>query len=416
MRYLKVTLLIGFTSALLVAGCFIAGFFRPLDTALWSVLGSAAPASRSLVQIPVFILLAFALAWTTIDISRRSLKAVVAVAALLQILSAAWVLNLYGIFFSPFPGALAIFLSTLGGWLYARSAAGKRKRILRHMLGERLSTRSFYALVNSAQPITFEGDLHETSILVCELFNHDDLMESLPPADYVAISNAFLRTSAEFLVEKGAYLDECDGETLRVIFGAPLDDPRHALHACEAALELVQRLENLNLECEARWHKSLDFRVGLNSGEVITAAYGSHRLGSFSVSGEPVDFARRLCVVNTIYGSRLLIGAGTYELAAADIEVRPIELLTHPETHVREEIYELLALKDALSPEELRRRDLFWKGVIYFREEKWDKALAHFEDATGLNGDAPLQFYIRRVEQVRDGLPVLGFFESEDRR
>ena len=61
---------------------------------------------------------------------------------------------------------------------------------------------------------------------------------SLRIPDYVAMTNAFLRNAADFLVERGGYLDECDGESLRVVFGAPMADGRHAARACECALEL----------------------------------------------------------------------------------------------------------------------------------------------------------------------------------
>src|SRR5205823_4962548 len=160
-----------------------------------------------------------------------------------------WVLNLYHIFFSPFAPALAIILSFSGALSYARSDAGRRKRTLRLIFGERVSRKNFYALVNSKEPLNLDGELREASVVLCEVFNHDELMDALSTSEYVAMTNLFLRNGADFLVEKGGYLDECDGESLRVIFGAPLADSNHATLACEAALELVQRLDNLNMEC-----------------------------------------------------------------------------------------------------------------------------------------------------------------------
>src|SRR5205823_9549488 len=115
----------------------------------------------------------------------------------------------------------------------------------------------------------------------------------------------------------------------------------------------VQRLDNLNRECDQKWHKMLDFRIGVNAGEVVCAAYGSERFGTFSVAGEPVEFARRLCAANTIYGSRILIGSRAFELAENAIEVRPMELVRMRDERVREEVYELPGLKDALPTDEL---------------------------------------------------------------
>ena len=56
----------------------------------------------------------------------------------------------------------------------------------------------------------------------------------------------------------------------------------------------------------------------------------------------------------------------------------------------------------------VERRDLFWKAVVYYREQLWDEALSLFHGARGSSGsDGPVEFYIRRIEQLRSGLPAL---------
>lgn len=409
MRYLKVTLLIGFVVSGIVAGLYALDVFAKLDNGLWSFLGSVSepPRQRAPVQLAAVVFLAFGIAWTTVDINRPPLKAVVAAAALVQVLGLPWVLNLSRHFFSPFPGALAIALSFGAAFAYSRSGAGKRKRVLHAVFGPRLSRKSFNDLVDSDAPVNLRGELREATIVVCEVFNHDDLAGAMPVSDYVAMMNGIFNTGAEFLVEKGGYLDECDGESLRVIFGAPVGDNAHAAKACEAALALAQRLENLNMECENKWHKTFDFRIGTDSGEVVAAAYGSRRLGSFSVAGEPVESARKLCSANRIYGSRILIGPDTFALAAESVEVRPIEMIRWKSGNALEEIYELVAMKNAFPPDLLQKRDLFWKGVVYYRGRQWEEALDHFQAAlTMSSGDAPVEFYIRRIERLRTGTPA----------
>jgi class 3 adenylate cyclase len=409
-RYLKVTLLIGFASAIVAGGLVSLGAFGRLDAALWNFLGhAAAPAAHPAVQCFAVALLAFGVAWTTIDIQKLSLKIVIAAGTLVEIIALTCVLNLHGAFFSPVASLLALALSFGGAFAYSRSEAGGRKRDLQMIFGHRISRKTFYSLLDSSLPIKFDGEYRDTTVVVCEIFNHDELMDSLPVADYVAMTNLFLQQGGEFLVEQGGYLDESDGEKLRVIFGAPLTDGSHAVTACKSALELVKRLDELNQKCHERWQKAFDFRIGINSGEVVTAAYGSNRLGTFSVAGEPVEFARRLCSANTIYGSRILIGSGTFNAAAEAIEVRPIELIRGRDDRSREEIYELLARKHDLSNSEIQRRDDFWKGVVYFREQRWEEALTHFYAAASASeaNDGPLEFYVRRVEQLRAGVPVL---------
>jgi adenylate cyclase len=409
-RYLKATIIVGFFVSLFVGALFELGAFRHLDQGLANFLGLRySPVSWRFAQYPLFLGFAFSIAWATIDIPRISLKVVIALGTLAQVISAVWVLNLLGLFWSPFASTLAIVTSFAAGFAYSRTAAGGRKRLVGGLFGDRISRRTFATLIDADFPLRFEGELREATVVICEIFNHDQLAEHLPVSDYVSLNNSFLRNAGDYLVECGGYLDECDGESLRVVFGTPLPDSRHAATACEAALGLATRLDAVNQECLRVWKQTFDFRIGINSGEMVLAAYGSRRLGAFSVAGETVEWARRLCGANLFYGCRILIGSVTHQLAEDHVEVRPMELVQHhPDDRNREEVYELLARRNALSEDQLARRDAFWKGVLYFRKTLWEEALLHFDEA-GANGhhDGPLEFYLHRIEQLRRGTEAL---------
>jgi adenylate cyclase len=410
LRYIKVTLISGALTALLAAGLFELHAFAGLDAALANFLARPSPpvVERGL-QYFLILLFSFGIAWTTIDLNRIPVKLGIILAALAETVTAVWVVNLHGAYFSPFACITAIVVAAAGAFAYSQTAVGRRKRTLQQLLGDRVSKRTFTRLVDGDAPLNFDGERREATVLVCEIFNHEELLATLRTDNYVAMTNSFLQNAADFLVDEGAYLDECDGENLRVIFGAPLPEAGHATSACQAALELSIRLEVLNRECMDTWGKAFDFRIGINSGDVIIAAYGSRRLGALSVSGEPVEFARRLCTANSIYGTRTLIGARTFALAEEAIEVRPMELIQRkPDDSGREEVYELITQKDRLSEPQRARRDLYWKGVVYFREQLFDRALATFQETREKYGaDGAVDFYIRRIEQMQRGLPVL---------
>ena len=406
MRYLKATILIGAISAAIVMLLCLQGWLRTTPNIVLSkAYGLAAPLDRPEgLQLLIIIGLAFAAAWTTVDITRPVLKSVVAIAAVFLLITGSRILALYGAFVSPIPGAFAILASFAIGLGYGRSGSGARKRVMERLFGQRISKNVFNQLVNSEVPMDLPGSLQDGTIIVCEVQNQKELMELLTPENYAAMTNLYLQTASDYLVEVGGYLDECTGDSLRVVFGAPLPDEKHASRACRAALDLLQRLDNLNRECDATWQRRFDFRIGVNSGEMIGAAYGGARLASFSVAGPAVEFARRLCAACATYGCRILVGPETFEQASETFEARPIEVLKAIGERRRIELYEILAPKHGLSPERERSRDHFWRGVIYYREKQWDKAIEEFSRSriTGIP-DSALDFYIQRVERSRRG-------------
>ncbi len=406
-RAFKFTLLFGIQISLLLVLIAALGVLGPADTALARALGLAdtgVSLSHPLAQALVYIGLAFGVAWTTIDINRSALKIVVAAVTLAEVFTLVVLLAGFGVFFSPWLPALATILALACGLVYAHSPSGRRQQFADSAFGPRVCPALMRSLVDGRSILDAGGQLQELTLVVCEIFNHQQLMDTLDPAAYLALTNRFLHTATEVLVQKGGCLSACDGEGARVVFGAPLPMAGHASAACRAALEVVRQVRVLN-EQTAREHDGLrcDVRIGVNSGEMAAGYFGSQRLGGFGVAGEEVAFTRRLCAANLIYGSTILIGARTYGMAEATIEARPLELLRRRVGDHWLEVYELLGEPHELTPEDLARRDLFWTGVIFYRERRLAEAMEKFQQArcdARLN-DAPLEFYVNRVKQLQ---------------
>jgi adenylate cyclase len=78
-------------------------------------------------------------------------------------------------------------------------------------------------------------------------------------------------------------------------WGAPLgsaDDPDKAM---AAAIEMVRELETLNRGWRAAGRPELQIGLGLNYGEAFAGNIGSERRLEFTVIGDTVNTAKRLC-------------------------------------------------------------------------------------------------------------------------
>jgi len=407
MRQLKSYLLLAVPTLLVLGLLGLAGAFEAAGAPWRNLIRAAAlPLTAAYVPILATLFLALGIVWVALRSSLRELPLISLCSALLM-LGASLVASLFGAYLNPASGIAALFLGFTAIVIFRQTHAGSREPVLRRLFGQRLRPEIFRRLVDGSMPVDFPGELHEASVLVCTVHNHVELMEVLRPADYVALMNLYLRVASDFLVDVGGYLDECSGESIRVVFGAPLPAegaPNHASKAARAAVDLVSRLEELNRECDRRWQKRLDFRIGVNSGSMVAAAFGGALVGRYSVSGPVVEFARHLSAACAQYGCRILSGPLTYEMASETFEGRPIDLLQRAGSRRRVELYEFLAPKHTLSPERERSRDQFWKGVILFRERKWEEAIKAFASAriAGIP-DRALDHYLERVERARRG-------------
>jgi len=119
-------------------------------------------------------------------------------------------------------------------------------------------------------------------------------------------------------------------------------------------------------------------------------------------SGEPIDLARRFCALNHFYGSNALMDTPTFDRVSDAVVARPIDFVSGLNSHDRLEIYEPVWLAEEAKPEHVARRDAFWSGVVLYREKRWAEAYSEFQKARGSGNedDAPLQFYLRRLEPL----------------
>ena len=152
-----------------------------------------------------------------------------------------------------------------------------------------------------------------------------------------------------------------------------------------------------------------DFRIGVNSGEMVVAAYGSRRLGTLSVAGEPVEFARRLCRANLIYGSRILA-------RHQHLSISPNPPSKCARWNSSSATTTAAARKSTncspcatCSPSRISSAATFsGKASSITASSSGTKRSALFHSARSSSGaDGPVEFYIRRIEQLRGGTPAL---------
>lgn len=388
----------------LMSGSFLAldGFwkgllhFTPLD-----------PAATEVFQTLFIFLVAVATTGIGVMLSEKRERFLLALLSSLLIFAGSLVLSLYHFFLNPFPAEGTLGLACLLLFFFFRTTSGARQPILKRLFGERLPRSLFRKLLESDKAVSFLGELQQGTILVCALTNHGELVASLKPEEYVAMINLFLQMASDFLVDVGGYLEECSGESLRVVFGIPLPlegSINHGEKAVKAALDLALRFEELNRECDARWQQRFDFSIGIASGEMVAAKYGGRRWSQYGVAGLSVELAHYLCAACRVYGCHILVDPHTHHLAEKAIEFRPMDLLRRRGMRGSAEFYEALALKGTLSVQRERSRDLFWKGVIFFREQKWEEAVAAFTAARIFGiADKALDLYLERIDRTRRG-------------
>jgi adenylate cyclase len=110
--------------------------------------------------------------------------------------------------------------------------------------------------------------------------------------------------------EKGV-IDKYIGDEVMAIFGTPLPQTDHAVHAVTAAIRMLEELRRFNVE-EGQ-ASPLQIGIGIASGPVVAGNVGSPERLDYTVLGDTVNLASRLQGLTKDYKAQLIMSGATYE-------------------------------------------------------------------------------------------------------
>lgn len=411
-----VPLILGAVVSVIIIIAHGSGLLGPLEQALENAFAGSQPhrVVASALQYMLVLLFSFGAIWLVMTSTQKTKVSWALGALMLELLFVAWVSGLYRVFFQPLPSILALGLGLAAAHGYpaalsyvpaqVRTVERRRGRphIVNDLFSGRLAEEEIARFTSGELAFDPTPKSYEATAVVCDIANKHDLADECPPAQVAEITEKFTRHAADSFLRAGAYIDTITGEGIVAVFGFPAEDAQQAEKATRHALSLVDSFEKMRDNGEDGCFAKFDVHVGISSGTMIVVPRQDEERATIFSTGEPVELARRFCIANRFYGSRILIGPRTFELASKSIVARPIDFLSGVDARERHEIYEPLKLATEASPEDIARRDSFWNGVVLYREKRWAEAYSQFQKARGSNehNDAPLQLYVRRLEPL----------------
>ena len=153
------------------------------------------------------------------------------------------------------------------------------------------------------------------------------------PQGLTRLMNRFLTPLTNAIIERNGTIDKYIGDAIMAFWNAPLDDEEHEANACAAALEMLSRAEDLNVElkreAEANGGVYMPLRIGigLNSGPCVVGNMGSDFRFNYSVLGDTVNLASRLESRTKDYRLSMVIGSRTAEGANKKYATMEIDLI-----------------------------------------------------------------------------------------
>ena len=281
---------------------------------------------------------------------------------------------------------LTIILMNIRFYLVERG----QKTLIRDAFGQYLSPKVVNILVKDPSRLSLGGEQREMTAFFSDVAGFSSISEQLSPAGLVALLNEYLTAMCDIIAEHEGTVDKFEGDAIIAFWGAPLDQPDHALKACLAAIDMQRYMVDYRKRLEAEGRPLLKVRMGLNSGQILVGNMGSAQRMDYTIMGDAVNLAARLEGVNKFYGSATLLSQHTRRLVGDALEVREIDVVRVVGKNEPVTLYEPLARAGELRPEEAALRTAFDAARALYQQRDYGAAEAAFEALLArFPGDGP---------------------------
>lgn len=242
------------------------------------------------------------------------------------------------------------------------------------------------------------GETKELTIVFTDIQNFTPLSEKMLPADLTQYLSEYFQVVTKVVQGNFGTIDKYMGDGVMVFWGAPLDDPQHAVHACKTALQLQEAFKQLNLKWQAENKPTVATRIGINTGSVVVGNIGSDDRLSYTAVGDAVNLATRLESLNKKYHTYTMISEFTYAMVKDEFNCRLIDKVMVKGKQQGIYVYELLSEKAAKHDSQLEYyNDVFAQAFNTYETGQWDVALQLFTElAKRYPDDNLLQIFIDR--------------------
>jgi adenylate cyclase len=288
--------------------------------------------------------------------------------------------------------------------LYRALVEEKEKRKVRTAFGQYLSPEVIRRLL--VNPRLVEPKKTDITVMFSDIRGFTSISEKLDAQELALFLNQYLSDMTRIVFSYHGTLDKYIGDAVMAFWGAPFEEEGHAARGCNAALEMMKRVRELQKEWEAQGKPKLEIGIGLNTGVASVGNMGSALRYGYTALGDTVNLSSRLEGLNKDYGTHIIVNETTYQAAKDDGFVfRELDLMRVKGKLQPVTIYQLMGRQtDSAangSAEELgTQQEMFALARELYRNRQWKAAESAFQQFLDKwPKDGPSRVYLERCQE-----------------
>jgi adenylate cyclase len=301
---------------------------------------------------------------------------------------------------------LTIIFVYIGITLYRYVTEEREKAKIRGAFSVYVAPAVVDVMLKHPEKLKLGGEKKELTVLFSDIRGFTTISEGLAADELVRLLNEYLTAMTNMVFKHEGTVDKYMGDAIMAIFGAPVEQPDHAIRCCNTALDMMSELKALQAEWARKGTPKIDIGIGVNTGVMSVGNMGSSSRFDYTVMGDSVNLGSRLEGLNKEYGTNIIISEFTHEKVKDHFFCRELDLVKVKGKNKPVRIFQLLG-RDGVADNVRSAVECFHQGLECYRNQEWSKADELFRRTLSLNPeDKTASLYLGRCNACQlDELP-----------
>ncbi len=354
---------------------------------------TAAAWSIALIGLAVLLVNAAIREWQALRGAAVTLGVIAATAA-----TSAWLFAVKDVWLPAVSAMLAVaamYVVQVGtAFLQERRQRRQIEKAFRHYVAPEIVNE----MTAHPERLVLGGSRRNITIVFTDLAGFTSVSETMSPEKVSALLNDYLSHMTRIIFAFGGTVDKFIGDAIMAFWGAPLNDPEQALHACQAVRDMQAELSRLRQSYAEQDLPELHMRVGIHSGAAVVGNMGSIERFDYTAIGDNVNLASRLEGINKLYGTETLISGETARLLDNRIPLRRVDRVIVKGKTQPIDVYTIC--------DDMEIARLSDEALNHYTHRRWDAAVSAWRKLSALKPeDTIASLFLQRIDGFRSAPP-----------
>ncbi|MDD4156056.1 MAG: adenylate/guanylate cyclase domain-containing protein [Candidatus Cloacimonetes bacterium] len=224
----------------------------------------------------------------------------------------------------------------------------KEKKIIKRTFQHYMAPTLVKELLKSPKNLKYGGEQKELTVLFSDIRSFTTYTESHQVHETVSMLKEYLTEMVNTIIDNQGILDKFVGDEVMALFNVPVNVENHPLKACICAMQMIDKLRELQQKWKSEGKEIINIGIGINTGQAVVGNLGSEQIFDYTAIGDTINLGARLEALNKNYqtSNNIIISEFTFEQVKEYVNVRYLDQVIVKGKSIPVKIYELISFKN----------------------------------------------------------------------